>query len=171
MDALFNSTRIMTEKYARELFRNTNYVYHFFYISMLLITIFYNIYWAYFDYSINIAYIILFIFTIIAYIIRPYTVARKRIKEYNAIYNATETDVTMFYDDFFISRDVNSKSEIKIEYINITSVKTTKSFYIFSIKNSKTKIAISKTLDDESKNQEFIDFINSKIVNSKRKIK
>ena len=171
MDALFNSTRIMTEKYARELFRNTNYVYHFFYISMLLITIFYNIYWAYWDYSINIIYIILFILAIISYISRPYTVARKRIKEYNAIYNATETDVNMFYNDFFISKDINSKSEIKIEYMNITSVKTTKSFYIFSIKNIKTKIAIPKTLDDESKNQEFIDFINSKIVNSKRKIK
>lgn len=171
MEPLFKATRIMTEKYARELFRNTNFIYHFFNISMLLIAVFYNIYWAYWDYSINIIYIILFILAITSYISRPYTVARKRIKEYKAIYNATETDVYMFYDDFFITKDINSKSEIKIEYVNITSVKTTKNFYIFSIKNSKTKISLPKALDDESKKEEFINFINDKTINSKRKIK
>lgn len=171
MEPLFKITRIMTEKLAREIFRNTSYIYHLYYIAMILVDVFYNLYFAYWYYEINIALIILLLFIIASYIGRPYTVGRKRIKEYNALYNATETDESLFYNDFFITKDVNSKCETKVEYTKVTSVRATKNFYIFSLKNSKTKIVIPKTPDDKTKNEEFINFINCKIANSKRKIK
>ena len=171
MEPLFGTTRVMTEKYAREIFRNTSCIYHLFYLLFMLFSLSYVIYWVYWYYEINVTFLMLFMFELIAYICRPYTVGRNRIKEYNTLYNAPETDEYLFYEEFFVNKDLYSKSEIKVEYSKISSVKTTKNFYIFSIKDSKTKIALLKNADDDSQKPEFIEFINGKIVNSKRKIK
>ena len=171
MEPLFKSTRIMSEKLAREIFRNTNYIYHLFNISMLIIAISYNIYYAYLFYGINIMLIVMIPLAIASYISRPYTIGRRRVKEYSALHNETETDEYLFFDNFFITRDIYSKSELTIAYTNITHVRASKNFYYFSVKNSKSKIVIPKKTDDEAKTEEFIHFINSKITNSKNKIR
>ena len=102
MEPLFKSTRIMSEKLAREIFRNTNYIYHLFNISMLIIAISYNIYYAYLFYGINIMLIVMIPLSIASYISRPYTIGRRRVKEYSALHNETETDEYLFFDNFFI---------------------------------------------------------------------
>ena len=171
MEPLFKSTRVMTEKLAREIFRNTNYIYHLFNISMLIIAVYYNIYYACYYYGINIMLFAMIPLAIASYISRPYTIGRHRVKEYTALHNETETDEYLFFDDFFITRDIYSKSELTISYTSVTNVRASKNFYYFSIKNSKSKIVVPKKTDDETKTEEFIHFINSKITNSKNKIR
>lgn len=171
MEPLFKTTRVMTEKYAREIFRNTSFMYHFFYFSVFIVVLWYIIYWAYWYYEINAIMFILFLLEIIAYIARPYTVGKNRIKEYKALHNETETDEYLFFDEYILTRDIYSKSELNVDYKNITSVRSSKNFYYFSIKNSKTKLVVPKNTNDETKTEEFIDFINGKIIYSKNKLK
>ncbi len=171
MEPLFKSTNTITEKKAREHYRNISLRYHIFYLIMFLIALFYNIYWAYYTYEINLIYIGLLIFVIIGYIIRPYTYARSRIREYNKLFNSYETWETIFYDDYFIDKSIHSKEELIIEYTRISSVKQTENYYIFSIINSKTKIFVSNKIENLQEQIEFKNFINNKMINSKGKIK
>ena len=58
-----------------------------------------------------------------------------------------------------------------LEYKNITKVKTTKSYYIFSLKDSKIKFITGKEIDGQADNKDFVEFLNSKLINSKTKIR
>ncbi len=171
MEPLFKSTNTITEKRAREHYRNVSLRYHIFYLIMLLFALFYNIYWAYYTYEINLIYIGFLIFVIIGYITRPYTYAKARIREYNNLFNSFEIWETFFYEDFFIDKSLLSKEEFRIEYKRIVSVKQTKNYYIFLIRNSKTKIFVCNNIESLQEQIEFKNFINSKMINSKKKIK
>lgn len=171
MEALFKSTNKITEKRAREIYRNVSLKYHIFYLILLLISIFYNIYWTYYTYEINLIYIGLLIFVIIGYIIRPYTYAKARIREYNSLFNSHEIWETLFYEDCFIDKNIQTKEELKIEYERIASVIKTNNYYIFLIRNSKTKIFVSNNIENLQEQNEFKTFINNKMVNSKKKLK
>lgn len=171
MEPLFRSKDIKNEKKNREIFRNIYYTYHLFYGIMFVFSAVYNIWWMWYYYSINILLAAYTVLIIIAYIARPYSYAKKRHKNYTSLYNATETDEILYYDDFFIDTDVYSKTETKIEYKNITKVKTTKSYYIFSLKDSKIKIITGKEIDGPADNKDFVEFLNSKLINSKTKIR
>ena len=171
MEPLFRNIDVKTEEKCREICRYAFPSYHIFYGIMILFAAAYNIYWIWWDYSINIILIIYTVFTIIAYIARPYSYAKKRIKNYESLYKYPETDEVLFYEDCFIDKDIYSKSETKIEYDRITSVITTKNYYIFSIRDSKSKFTIGKDIEYLSQNTDFVEFINGKIVNSKKKLK
>lgn len=171
MEPLFKSTNTITEKRAREMYRNISFRYHIFYLIMFLIGIFYNVYWTYYTYEINAVYIGFLILVIIGYFIRPYTYANSRTREYNKLFNSYETWETIFYDDYFIDKSIHSKEELNIEYSRISSVKQTENYYIFSITNSKTKIFVSNKIENLQEQIEFKNFINNKMKNSKAKIK
>lgn len=171
MEPLFKSTNTITEKRAREIYRNISLKYHIFYLILLLIPIYYNIYWTYYTYEINLVYIGLLLFVIMGYIIRPYTYAKTRIREYNRLFNSDEIWETLFYEDCFVDKDIHSKEELRIEYERITSVRKTKNYYIFLIKNSKTKIFVNNNIENIQDQIEFKNFINSRMINSKKKIK
>ncbi|MBR5233662.1 MAG: hypothetical protein IKW03_05595 [Clostridia bacterium] len=170
MEPLFKCTNSITEKRAREIYRNISLRYHIFYLIMFLIAVSYNIYWTYYTYEISLIYVGLLIFVVIGYIIRPYTYARARIREYNRLFCSHEIWETYFYEDCFIDKNIQSKEELKIEYERIASVKKTKNYYVFSIRNSKTKFFVSNSIESLQEQTEFINFINNKMVNSKNKI-
>lgn len=171
MEPLFKSKDIKNLKKYREIYRNIFYSYHIFYGIMFFVSVGYNIWWMWEYYSINLLLALYTLLIIIAYIARPYGYAKKRLKNYSSLYNATETDEIMFYEDYFIDTDVFSKSETKIEYEKIVKVWASKSYYIFSLKNTKIKFVISKEIDYLTDNKDFIKFLNSKLINSKTKIR
>ncbi len=171
MEPLYRNIDVKTEEKCREICRYAFPSYHIFYGIMFLFAIAYNIYWIWWYYSINIILLIYSVLTIIAYITRPYSNAKKRVKNYTSLYNNIETDEVLFYEDCFIDKDIYSKSETRIEYERITSVITTKNYYIFSIKDSKSKFTIGKDIECLTENTDFTQFINSRLINSKNKIK
>lgn len=178
METLFEAKRIMTKKLAVELAKNKEplsvYIYFILMFSAAigrnLYYIFYSVY--YYGYlSIDIAGVIL-LFVVIAYCVyRPHSIANRRIKHYQELYKATETDFYYFYDEYFINTDENSKNELKIDYTRIADVKCTKNAYIFKLTDSKAMIEIPKNDFTKGTYDDFIIFINSKIINSKRKLK
>ncbi len=171
MEPLFRNINIKSEDKCREIYRNVFTSYHVFYGILILFAVAYNIYWIWWYYSINIILLIYAVLTIIVYFTRPYSYAKKRVKNYISLYNNAETDEVLFYEDCFIDKDIYSKSETRIEYEKISSVKTTKNFYIFSIKGNKIKFTIGKDIENLTENTDFVQFINSRLINSKNKIK
>lgn len=171
MEPLFRNIDVKTDSKYREICRNAFLAYHIVYLLFFCLGMAYNIYWLWYDYSINPLMLGYVIITVVAYITRPYSYAKKRYKSYNALYHQPETDEVLFYDEFFIDKDVYSKSETKISYESVTSVKISKSYYIFSVKDTTAKFTIGKDIESLADRTDFTEFINSKLVNSKRKIK
>ncbi len=171
MEPLFRNINIKSEEKCREIYRNVYPSYHIVHLTFIIFSLALIIYWIYFYYSINLILAVYLLYVIASYIIRPFSYAKKRIKYYNSLYKNPETDEVLFYNDFFIDKDIYSKSETKIEYERITSVKTTKHYYIFSIKDCKSKFTIGKEIENLTDNNDFIAFINNKLFNSKKKIK
>lgn len=119
METMFEAKRIMTKQLALELAKNSKplsvYVYFILMFSApigrILYYIFYDAY--YYGYiSIDIVGIILLLIVIAYYIYRPHSIANNRIKRYQELYKATETDLYYFYDEYFINTDENSKKRI-----------------------------------------------------------
>ena len=162
MEPLFYTRRTMTPKFARELFRHVFVQYHI--IHALLFIGYVGIFiYVRNLFPTNVVAFIVLIAIVIMYIYRPYSYAKKRIKEYHALYNADEDDEAIFFQDYFIAKDLNNKSEIKIEYKNITKMRSTKNLYIFHIRNSKTRIITDKNIIPKSNEVDFEKFINQKI--------
>ncbi len=171
MNPLFKCTNTISEINEREIYRNISLRYHIFYLILFLIAISYNIYWTYYTNEISLIYAGLLIIIVIGYIIRPYTYAKSRIREYNRLFYSDEIWETYFYEDCFVDKNIQSKEELRIEYEQIKSVKKTNNYYVFSITNSKTKIFVSNNIESLQEQVEFINFINNKMVNSRNKIK
>ena len=178
MDTLFEAKRVMTKQLALEIAKNAKplsfYVYFIlmftFTIGTNLYNIFYRIYY-YGYFSIDIYGIILLALLIAYYFYRPVSMANNRIKRYQELYKATETDLYYFYDDHFINIDENSRNQTKIEYTRISDVKCTKNAYIIKLTDSKTMIEMPKNDFTKGTTADFIEFINSRTINSKRKFK
>ncbi len=165
MEPLFYNKRIMTHEHAKSVYNQIGIKQHIMYLILELVYLALNIYFIYF-YGINILAAILLISFVIIHATRPHTYAKKRIKEYNALHNATEVDETLFFADHLLSRDLNTKSELKIEYNRITKVKTTKNLYVFYIKDSKTRIITDKNIIPKGTNENFEEFIKNRISHS-----
>ncbi len=162
MEPLFYSKRTMTPEHARLVYHQIAKKHHLMYLILEILYLITNIYYIYY-YGLNIILALLFILLIVIHITRPYAYAKRRIKEYKALHNATEEDEIFFYDDYIISRDVNNKSELKIEYDRITKFKSTKKLYVFNIKDSKTKLITEKNIISMGTPANFEEFIKSKI--------
>lgn len=162
MEPLFYNKRTMTPEHARMVYhqiaKNYNIMYLIFEIIYLGINIYYIV-----NYEINIIAAFLFISLIIVHVTRPYAYAKRRINEYNSLHNAPEEDELFFYDDYLLSRDINTKSELKIEYDRIIKVKSTKKLYVFHIKDSQTKLITDKNMTAKGTDDNFEDFIKSKV--------
>ena len=166
MEPLFYNKRTMTPEHARMVYHQIAKSYNIIYFIFEIIYLAINIYYIC-NYELNIIALLLFIALIIVHITRPYAYAKRRIREYNALHNATEEDELFFYDDYLLSRDINTKSELKIEYERIIKVKSTKHLYVFHIKDSKSKLITDKNMIAEGTNKSFEEFIKSKVHNYK----
>lgn len=166
MEPLFYNKRTMTPEHARlvynQIAKNYNIMYLIFEIIYLGINIYYIV-----NYEINIIAAFLFISLIIVHVTRPYAYAKRRINEYNSLHNAPEEDEIFFYDNYILSRDINTKSELNIEYNRIKKVTSTKKLYVFHIKDSKTKLITDKNIVPTGTDENFEEFLKSKISNFK----
>ena len=178
MDTIFEAKRIMTKQLALELARNKEPLSVYIYFTLMFLTpivriLYYIIYDSYYyGYaSIDIIGIILLLIIIAYYIYRPHSIANSRIKRYQELYKATETDHYYFYEDVFRCVDENAKDELTLEYTRISDVKCTKNAYILKLSDSKSLIELPKNDFTKGTSADFITFFNSRIINSKRKIK
>lgn len=162
MEPLFYNKRTMTPEHARMVYHQIAKKHHIMYLILEILYLITNIYYICY-YGLNIILALLFILLVIIHITRPYAYAKRRIREYNALHNATEEDELFFYDDYLLSRDINTKSELKIEYDRIIKVKSTKKLYVFHIKDSQTKLITDKNMTAQGTDENFENFIKSKV--------
>ena len=166
MEPLFYNKRTMTPEHARLVYHQIAKSQNIVFLILEIIYLAINIYYIC-NYELNIITIFLFLSLIIVHVTRPNAYAKRRIKEYNALHNATEEDENIFYDNYLLSKDLNTKSELNIEYSKIKKVTSTKELYVFHIKDSKTKLITDKNIIPVGQNENFDEFIKSKIPNFK----